>query len=185
MFEKYAFIIAMREILTHPTKKFSVRELSRASKLSVNASKYSLDYLLGKEMIQLKKIGRTYQYQANMENYLTRQWKVLFNLEDIEKAQIVKNALDTGLDIISIIIYGSAAIGKDDENSDLDILILAETTSEKRRELAALSCGTTKEINISVYSPHEWKQKANKDRIFYEQAVINSVVLYGEKPVIL
>ncbi|MFH1221849.1 MAG: nucleotidyltransferase domain-containing protein [Candidatus Micrarchaeota archaeon] len=185
MIEKYALLLAMREVLQNPQKDYSVRELARATGLSVFASKQTLDYLLQKKMITLKKIGKTYQYRAVLENFLTRQWKVIFSLEELDKSMIVERILKTNKGILSIVLYGSAAIGRDDGDSDIDMLVIADTTAEGKKAIASQARGTVKEVNISVYTPEEWRKKAAIDKIFYENVIINSIPLYGEKPVAL
>lgn len=185
MMEKYALVKAMKEVLTNPIKKFSVHELARVTKLSVNASKYSLDYMLAKMMVNRDKIGRTYQYQADLENYLTRQWKTIFSIEEIDNAKIVENILKTKKTILNIILYGSTAIGKDVETSDIDILVIADVDLQGRKKVLSCAHGTSREPNITVYTPHEWRKKAEADKIFYEHVIIDSIVLYGQKPVVL
>ena len=185
MLDKYAALKAMKNILTNPTRKFSVRELARSTGLSVFATKHSLDFMLEKEMVTLEKVGRTYQYKANLDNYLARQWKVTFTLEELNKAKVVSNILKTEKSILSIIIYGSTAIGRDDENSDIDIIVIADTSPAGMKEIAKQAHGTEREINISAYSPQNWKEKAKKDKIFYEHVIIDSIALFGEKPVVL
>ena len=185
MIEKYALVTAMKEVLTYPIKKFSVHELARATKLSVNASKYSLDYMLAKALVKRDKVGKTYQYQADLENYLARQWKVLFSLEEIDKARIVENILKTKKTILSIILYGSTAIGRDVETSDIDILVIADTDWNGKKSILACAIDTSREPNITVYSSQEWRKKAEVDKIFYEHVIIDSIVLYGQKPVVL
>ena len=184
MLEKYATIKAMKTVLCNPTKRFSVRELERTSKLSIYSCKYSLDYMYERELVKLEKIGRTYQYQANLDNYLTRQWKIIFSLEELDASGVVKNILKTNVSALSIILYGSVAIGRDDKNSDIDMLIIADTDKKGKKRIAECAHGTKQEINISVYTPHEWKEKAKKDKIFYESVIIDSIALYGEKPVV-
>ena len=93
--------------------------------------------------------------------------------------------LKTNKDIFSIILYGSCALGRDDEDSDIDIIVIADTNINGKKEITALSAGTTREINISVYTPSEWRRKANVDKIFYEKVIIDSISLYGNKPVVL
>jgi predicted nucleotidyltransferase len=159
--------------------------LGKATGLSVNACKYSLDFMLRKGLVGLDKVGRTYQYQADLDNYLARQWKTVFSLEELEKVQIVRNILETGKGVIGITLYGSVAIGRDDRNSDIDVLVIADTDQKGKRQIAALAHGTERELNISVYTPSEWKEKAKKDRIFYEHVIIDSISLYGEKPVVI
>lgn len=185
MLEKYALLRSMGEVFTHPIKKYSVRGLAKATGLSVFGSKQSLDYLYKKDMLTLEKVGRSYQYRANTGNFLTRQWKVVFSLEELDKAKIVERILKTNKSILSILLYGSTAIGKDDEKSDIDIVVIADTNAKGKKEIAAHARGTKKEVNISVYTPIEWKKKASADKVFYENVIINSIALYGEKPVVL
>ncbi len=45
-------------------------------------------------MITLEKIGRTYQYKADLDNFLTREWKRIFSLEQIHNANIVKKIIE-------------------------------------------------------------------------------------------
>lgn len=184
MLEKYALILVMREVLTNAASKYSVNETSRKSGVSVFAAKQALDYMYEKDMVYLDKIGNTFQYQTNKENALTRQWKVLFSLEELYKARIIKNILDTKKSILSILLYGSCAIGKNDQNSDIDLIVIGDLDPKGKREIAALAHGTIRELNISVYSILEWKKKKEADKIFYEHVIVDSVALYGEKPVV-
>lgn len=130
-------------------------------------------------------IGRTHQYQANLDNYLTRHWKIIFSLEELHDARIVENILKTKKGILSIILYGSTAIGRDDELSDIDILVIAETDTKGKRVIMTQATGTKRELNITSYTPAEWRKKASIQKAFYETVIIDSITLYGEKPVVL
>lgn len=185
MIEKYALIIAMKKVLCSPGMKFSVRELARKTKLSANAANYSLAYMHKKGMVSLEIIGRTHQYKTNLDNYLSRQWKVLFTLEEIEGGKVVEGILSTNLRVISIILYGSSATGVDDESSDIDILVIAETDSQGKKKILSKATGTKRELNISVYTPSEWREKASIQKAFYDTVVTDSISLFGEKPVVL
>jgi len=186
MLEKYALIKVMKEVLVNAASVYSVNGTAKKSGVSVFAAKHAMDYLYEKGMLTREIIGRTYQYRADRDNYLTRQWKVTFTVEELHDGGIIGKMLETKKGIMSIILYGSAAIGRDDENSDVDILVIADIDSKGKKEI--ISKGTFvggKEPNILVYTPEEWRRKAEKDKIFYEKAIIESIALYGEKPVVL
>lgn len=185
MLDKYALFKVMNHVLSHAATKFSVRETAKKSKVSTFAAKHSLDYLFSKNMLTRKKIGNTYQYQANLDSYLTRQWKITFSLEELHDAKIVENFLSKSRNITSIILYGSAALGRDDEHSDLDIIVVGDLSLHKKRDMISVVPKTRRELNLQIYTISEWRKKAEKDKVFYEQAVMNSVVLYGEKPVVI
>ncbi len=185
MLDRYALLKVMREVLCSAASAYSVNETARRAGVSVFAAKQGLDYLYARKMVLREKIGTAYQYKANLANFLTRQWKVLFSLEEISNAKIVEKILNTKKSVFSILLYGSAAIGSDDQNSDLDLLVIADADERGKKEIAALSSGTKREINISVYTPTEWRKKASMDKIFYEKVVTDSISLYGQKPVVL
>ena len=182
---KYAIIHAMKVVLTQPIKKFSIVDLAKEAKLAISAANYALEYMLVNGLVTDQKVGRTHQYRANLGNYLAKQWKVLFSLEEIGEAQLVENILKQSKSITSIIIYGSVAEGRDDELSDIDILVIADVDMEKKKQILGQAHGTQREPNIIVYTPMEWRKKAEKDKVFYENAIIHSIVLYGQKPVAL
>lgn len=181
--EQYALIRAMRAVLTQPLKKFSISDLSKEADMAGSAASYCLDYMLKNKLVKFGKVGRTHQYQANLDNFLARQWKILFSSEEIHGKCVVEHILKNAKHVTSIILYGSVAMGIDDEKSDIDILVIAD--GKKADEVYGLMAVKQRELNISIYSPMEWRKKASSDKIFYEQVVINSIALYGEKPVVL
>lgn len=186
MLEKYALIKVMEEVLVNAASVYSVNGTAKKAGVSVFAAKHALDYLYKKGMLTREIIGRTYQYRADRDNYLTRQWKVTFSVEELHDKGLIRKMLETKKEILSIVLYGSAAVGRDDENSDIDILVIADADSKGKGEI--ISKGSFvggKEPNILVYTPEEWRSKAEKDKVFYEKAIIDSIALYGEKPVVL
>ncbi len=185
MTPKYALYNVMIQVLVNAATSYSVNETARSAKVSPSTAKYTLDYLYQKSMLTKHVIGHTYQYKANLDNYLARQWKTTLTLEELDAAKIVENVLNTHKSILSILLYGSCAFGRDDENSDIDLLVIADTDSKGKKEIVSQAHGTQREINISVYTPSEWRRKAVADKIFYEKVIIDSVALYGQKPVVL
>lgn len=185
MIKRYAVFDVMAEVLENAATAYSVNETARKAKVSPSAAKYVLDDLFKKGMLTLQKIGKTYQYKANLDDFLARQWKVNLTTEELKKAKIVENILETKKTIFSVTLYGSCAVGRDDENSDIDIIVIADTDAKGKKEIASQAHGTQREINISAYTPFEWLKKAQTDKIFYEKVIIDSIALYGQKPVTL
>lgn len=181
----YAIVRAMRVVLTRPIKKFSIVELAKETRLAPSAAKYALDYMLKRGLVKDGRIGRIHQYQADLYSYLTRQWKIVFSLEDLHNAKVVEGMLRTRKSILNIALYGSVATGRDDEKSDVDILVIADTDLNGKKEIIAVGTRILREINISVYTPLEWRRKAQADKVFYENVILDSIALYGEKPVVL
>jgi len=180
MLEQYAIIKAIEKISKYPNRSFSGRELAKAAKLSPAMAAIALSYMKKMNLVTDKQIGRTHQCRANLQNPLMRQWKILFTLEQIEKAGFVNKANEKVKDIHSILLYGSKARGTDDEKSDFDILVIAHRPKKE----SGFGFELQDEINLLIYSPQEWKKKALENKVFYENIIYESVVLYGTRPVI-
>jgi len=179
MIEKYALFKVLHKILEEP-KEYSLRELAKKSGVAVGSAKYCADYLYSKEIVKLRKIGRTYQYSLNLENILTRQIKILRTLDELLESGFVKELIEKYSKITSIVLYGSAARGEDDPKSDIDILII----SREKVKIAGLKSekNVRRELNLSAYTLNDWKERAKKDKVFYDRVIIDGIALYGEIP---
>lgn len=182
MMGKYILIKAIKKITSEPNKYFSVRGLAREIKISVGSSKKSLDYMKENGIVTLKIIGRTYQYKANLKNPLCKQWKILFNVDQINDAKIVEHFTKRIENIYSILLYGSSAKGTNDNKSDIDLLVVVDKKEKINLEFINK---LEKEVNVSIFTMKEWKDKAKKNKVFYENIIYDSIVLYGEKPIVL
>ncbi len=182
MLNQYAIIKAIETIAARPNKAFSTRELAKAAGLSPAMASIALGYMEKTGIATLDRIGRTHQYRTNLESPLARQWKILFTTSKMEESGLVKNIVGKIPDLQCILIYGSTARGTDDEKSDLDLLIIAHNPPK------SISLGLMgrfpNEINALIYSPAEWKKKASQNKVFYENVIYESIVLYGHRPVI-
>lgn len=181
MLEKYALVSAMKTILAAPHTPFSVRGLAKEAGLSPGAAGTALEYLRKKGIVSLKTIGRTYQYKAGLDSPLCRQWKILFNLDKITDSKIVEELVKRIPTIQSVLLYGSFAKGTNDEKSDIDLLVIVRHPT--KTDLGFVN-RLKKEANLSVLSLNEWRKKAVQNKVFYENVILDCIVLFGEKPVV-
>ncbi len=181
MLEQYVVVKAIQELTSKPNKAFSVRGLASTAGISPAASRAALEYIKKKGIATFTVIGNTYQYKANLESALCRQWKILFNLDLLADSGLVENLVEKTPNLQSVLLYGSFARGTNDEKSDIDILAIAF----KAVKIDSGSEKIKREINLTVLSSADWKKKALLDRVFYENIIYDSIVLYGERPVIL
>ncbi len=81
----------------------------------------------------------------------------------------------------SVILFGSRAKGTEREQSDIDICIIAQTTS-KRRLAALLSAEIDCElpIDILVYTPSEWDECIKDETSFAAKILKEGRILYGQ-----
>ncbi|TSC78332.1 MAG: DNA polymerase subunit beta [Parcubacteria group bacterium Gr01-1014_33] len=83
-----------------------------------------------------------------------------------------------------IILFGSWAWGKPHEDSDVDLLVVKDSTRpriERERELYALLPRRDIAMDVLVYTRRELEDKINRDRnLFLEDIVHNGTVLYSQ-----
>lgn len=182
MLEKYALFKVIKGLLTQD-KEVSIRELARKLKIGSGTAKIQLDYLFENKLVKKKIIGKNHLYKLDTENVITRQIKILNSLLELQKARLVEEILEKYKDVLSILLYGSVSIGIDDSKSDLDILII--TRKPIRLTHLKAEDKMKREITFIIYSLMEWKKKAKENKVFYDNVILNSINLYGEKPVVL
>jgi predicted nucleotidyltransferase len=98
-----------------------------------------------------------------------------------DKIDEVVKRITTKFNPDKIILFGSYASGKPNENSDLDLLIIQETDlpMHKRAIDIRLSLiGTMIPIDLLVYTKTEFDDERNKSFSFISSALRNSKVLY-------
>ncbi len=102
----------------------------------------------------------------------------------------MKEPLDTLLQALQpyhpqrIILFGSAARGEADAESDLDVLVIKNTAEPfvQRLETMARLCPPGVHADILVYTPQELRQMVAEDNPFIVQALHEGKVLYEAEP---
>ncbi len=181
MIQKYALITVVRDIVRR-RDEFSIRDIARTLHMSTSTSKASLDFLLSQNILSKRPVGKSLLFRVK-NSFITKQIKILCSLSEINSSGIIEEIIEKNKDILSIVVYGSVARGEDDENSDIDILIL----SRKKKVLPILQKEKLlkRELTILKYTYTEWKEKAEKDKVFYDAVVMDGISLFGEKPVVV
>ncbi len=181
MLEKYAVIKVMQVLLADPGKVYSLRELATASTTSKGATASALEFMKSLSMVRQDNVGLAHQYRADLESPFVRQWKVLFNLEELSNAGILEEIREKMPEATSVVLYGSLAKGTNDANSDLDLLVIDDA---KKRAIPRIGKNLAREPNLMVLDLNEWKALAKKNKVFYENVVLDSIALAGRKPVV-
>lgn len=179
MLEQYVIMKAMKHVLSYPNKAFSVRGLAKEMEISVGSAKAALDFMGESRIVKNSAIGRSYQYKADLESVFCRQWKVVFNLEELRNSGVMEIKKEG---VHSMLLYGSFAKGTNDEKSDVDILaVVHKMPKEKQAQKWKIGL----EVNVSWITLDDWKKKAKEDKVFYENVIYDSIVLYGQRPVVV
>ena len=180
MIKKYALLRVIGNIIRE-SGEFSLRDVARKVKISPSTAKESLDFLFGTGVLDKRVLGRNHLFKIK-NSFLTKQIKILYSLSELSSAGFAEELLKNNHDIISIMLYGSVARGEDDKKSDIDILVISRK-NHRMRELKSEK-NISRELTIISYTYKEWKKKAEEDKVFYYNVILNCIPLYGERPVV-
>lgn len=81
-----------------------------------------------------------------------------------------------------IILYGSYAWGKPDEQSDVDLFIIQKsnlTRIDRARNARKAIWGMGVPVDISVYTPNEVERRLNIGDFFIKDIINKGKILYG------
>jgi uncharacterized protein len=83
-----------------------------------------------------------------------------------------------------IILFGSVARGEADADSDLDVLVIKDTTDPFVHRLEAMAelCPLGVHADILVYTPHELRQMVDDGNSFILQALREGRIVYEARP---
>lgn len=157
-----------------------LRQLSRRLRLSTFSVKTYVDELV-KEGILLETRRGKERYLKASNNLTFRYLKIAYNLHKFLSSGIIDYLKEKIAVLSSVVIYGSIARGEDTENSDLDLLIIGQKV---RLDLKKFEEKLGREIIPLFFKFSEWKKQAKENRGFYQNVIVDGIVVYGSMPVI-
>lgn len=164
----------------NPRDEVYLRELARRTKMNPATVLRATDLLVKKGLL-LKRVERNATYfKVNMTPEF-REMKKAHTVTRIFDAGVVDTIRERSSGLASILLYGSAAKGEDDRESDYDFLVVASKCDVSARELSEK---LGRETSLQVYDMAGWKHVSKENRAFYLDVISNSIPIYGEKPVI-
>ena len=83
-----------------------------------------------------------------------------------------------------VILFGSRAKGRERDNSDIDVCIVAKTDN-KRRFAATISAELEYDlpVDVLVYTPEEWELSVVDESSFAHKILSEGMVLYGQQKI--
>lgn len=160
-------------LINNPGREFSYTEIRKKTKLAKATLAKWLGYLLKENLISVKLIGLNKLYKINKDYFLVKQLKILINLSNLEF--FLKLSQKHGLEAY---LFGSAARGEDQEESDIDILIIGNIKKEKIiGEIGKEAKKLGKNIKLQVFNKLEWSEMIEKDKAFYERVEKDKILI--------
>ena len=139
-------------------------EVIKKTGVPLNKALKLLNFLTGHGiLIETEKAGSRF-YRVEEGNPVLKQLKILITVSglfDLTRGFADKN--------VEIFVFGSAAKGEDTENSDIDLLILADTDKKTVNDLINhLKNHLEREVSPVVYTHTGYANLYNKEKAFYE-----------------
>ena len=157
----------LKVMFNKPGYEMYQKEIINESGLSPNTAVPLLNKLTSYGIIRENTIAGTKFYSIVKENPVLKQYKIFINVSNIY--ELTRDFPQN----VEIYLFGSAARGEDYENSDIDILIVAngnkDLLSKLKEEIKdRLTISLNREVNPIVYAPIEYSNLYNKEKAFYD-----------------
>ena len=143
--------------------EWSGREISRQTGLSAPACHYALKQLNARGLALFRRVSNVHLYKINSDNYLVEHvFSPLFKTEAALPGQVLKTIKIFFTDcqenkkLLSAVIFGSMATGRERLNSDLDLLIVTyddASAKETERRIQDLRTSVYRRFSIPL-SPY-------------------------------
>lgn len=161
-----------RFLAVNAGKRFNLRGIARALKVSPTAVSNSLSELEKDELIKVEKSKtmNLFLIEFNRDSRRAISLKRVENLREIYESGL-SDFLEDGLPGTTIILFGSYSRGDDIFSSDVDIAVIG--AKEKELDLEKFEKTLEKEINVNYYSSFKDIHKHLKNNI------LNGILLNG------
>ena len=152
-------------LVNHPQQKHSYTQLRKQTKLAKATISKFLAHLRNNQCITLTAIGKNKLYQINKDNSILKQLKIMDNLCKLNFLIHASKKYNC-----EFYLFGSAARGEDNENSDIDILILGNVKKDEIiSPIIKQAAKLKKEIKLQIFTLAQWSMAKEKDPAFYER----------------
>ena len=152
----------------NPESSYYLRELERRFGYSPGLLARELKILAGENLLQRDARAREVFYKINKTHPLFHEIKGI-----VEKTAGIPKRLSEELKKIKEIkqayLYGSAANGKMNAQSDIDLLLVGKETEALRKLFKRLETRFGRAMNVTTYAEDEFeKKRKNKSEFLYE-----------------
>ena len=147
-------------LLLRPDESFYVRELARLTGVPPGSLHRELRTLADTGLLVRRPVGNQVRYQANRD-YLAFEELAGFFRKTAGLADVLREALSSlDAQIRLAFVFGSVARGRENADSDVDVLVVGEATfSDVVLVLAPTSGRIGREVNSVVMTPAKFADK--------------------------
>ncbi len=179
MTEKLIFFTNAQKILSfliqNPDKEYFDRQISKLTRVSKAGANFALRDLAKEGLVVREKKGRMYFYKALSKVPSIKYLKILQNIVSLN--HLIEKLKRYSL---KIILYGSAAKGENNSDSDIDIFIMTRDTEEVKEIL--FKDKLREKIQYVAHTPNDFIKSKKSSLIFYRE-VEKGIVLWEQRPI--
>lgn len=156
----------------HADEEFYLREIIRAAGVGQGSIQRELETLVGAGLVLRRVHGRQVYFRANPENPIYRELRGLL-VKTAGVADVLREALaPLAAGIHVAFVYGSVARGEERRASDIDLMVVGDVSfADASQALASAQRRLGREVNPTVYTPAEFKQKLAAGQHFLRSVV--------------
>ncbi len=112
-------------------------------------------------LVRAEALGRTLIYRVQENHPLLAPFRVVDNIVNLQTLVARLRPLCR-----KVILFGSCAIGNDDQSSDIDLFVLTDDPEAARYEISRFEDGSERELRPVIVSPLEWINMEETDPVF-------------------
>ncbi len=162
--------------IKEPEKEFHVRELSKLLRKSpTTISKYLKKYKKEGILVSEEKLNHLF-FRVNHASQTFKQLKLNYNLNLLNKSNLIKYLEEEFNHPEAIILFGSFARAENTKKSDIDILII--TTNKKEPNLKSFEKKIGNSVQLHLYSNKDIELMKTKNKELLNN-FINGILLQG------
>ena len=170
---KALFTATQRNVLgllyAHPEQSFYTKEILRLTGMGVATIKRELDRMVDAGILSFTKVGNQHHFQANPDCPIYEELLSIVS-KTFGIADVISEALLPVDDQIKYgFVYGSIAKGNETTKSDIDLLVVTESSlayADLMTVLVAAEQSLGRPINPSIYTNEQIKTKLKENNAF-------------------
>ena len=170
----------LTQLFSHTDQSFYVRELHELIHEDATNISRELKKLEELRIVVCQPMANIKYYRANADNPIFNELKSIV-LKTNGVAGFLGSVLNRFREIQLAFIYGSIAKGKENANSDVDLLIVGNLNQDKLiDQIAQAEEKLQREINYIIYEPQEFQNKIhNQDGFIIDILAGEKILLIG------
>ncbi len=168
-----ASIAVLKLLARSPDQKYYVREIASITGVSVGGCHKILGNLSAMGLIGRESRGRNLYYTIVMTNPAVTHLKIFLNIQDLYG--VLKSVRDR---CSRIVMFGSCSTGEDTLESDIDLLVITESTDKVHR-LILKSWKGSRRLHPVMMRPVEYITLKDSDRALYDE-IRKGIILWRE-----